>query len=235
MEKTSVYKAIAAVSAALSKNGISKERKNAIQGYAFRGIDDVLNALAPLLAEHKLVILPRVVSREVSERSGKNGNALFYVAVSMEFEFVSAEDGSSCIVRTVGEAMDSGDKATNKAMSAAYKYAAFQTFCIPTEGDNDADATTHEVVPKAPVPVDRVGATKTLNPREIEMVKAKDGSDAAKVTDLSGEVFFLKEPAHIENADMAVKNREKLAVIYDVKNGKNIVTDAIYQAVAKAK
>src|SRR5690606_19364534 len=48
-----------------------------------------------------------------------------------------------------GEAMDSADKATNKAMSAAYKYAAFQTFCIPTEGDNDADATTHEVAPLA--------------------------------------------------------------------------------------
>lgn len=41
--------------------------------------------------------------------------------------------------------MDSGDKASNKAMSAAYKYAAIQTFCIPTEGDNDADSTTHEV------------------------------------------------------------------------------------------
>ena len=48
-------------------------------------------------------------------------------------------------VTTYGEAMDSGDKATNKAMSAAYKYAAMQAFCIPTEGDNDADATTHEV------------------------------------------------------------------------------------------
>ncbi|MNY54686.1 hypothetical protein D3C86_1905820 [compost metagenome] len=41
--------------------------------------------------------------------------------------------------------MDSGDKATNKAMSAAYKYAAFQAFCIPTEGDNDADGQTHQV------------------------------------------------------------------------------------------
>ena len=85
---------------------------------------------------------------------------------------------------------------------------------------------------KTPPPVaeDRKGATKTLNPREIEKITAKDGSDAAKVTDLSGEVFFLRDPAHIENADMAVKNREKLAVIYDVKGGKNVVTDAIYQA-----
>ena len=51
-------------------------------------------------------------------------------------------------IRTYGEAMDSADKATNKAMSAAYKYAAIQAFCIPTEGDNDADATTHDVAPR---------------------------------------------------------------------------------------
>jgi hypothetical protein len=59
---------------------------------------------------------------------------------------VSAEDGSKHTARTFGEAMDSGDKATNKAMSAAYKYMAFQTFAIPTEGDNDADNHTHEIV-----------------------------------------------------------------------------------------
>jgi hypothetical protein len=65
---------------------------------------------------------------------------------------VAAEDGSKHTVVTVGEAMDSGDKASNKAMSAAYKYAAFQTFCIPTEGDNDADSTTHEVAAAATDP-----------------------------------------------------------------------------------
>ena len=58
---------------------------------------------------------------------------------------MSAEDGSKTTARMIGEAMDSGDKATNKAMSAAYKYAAFQTFAIPTEGTPDADAETHEV------------------------------------------------------------------------------------------
>jgi hypothetical protein len=70
---------------------------------------------------------------------------LFYVTVEAEFDFVSSQDGSKHTVKTYGEAMDSGDKATNKAMSAAYKYAAFQTFCIPTEGDNDADAHTHVI------------------------------------------------------------------------------------------
>lgn len=139
----SVYKAINAVQAALAKTGIAKDKKT--QSYMFRGIDDVYNAIAPLLATHGLCILPRVLNRTCVERVNKNGNAMFYVTVEAEFDFVSAEDGTKHTVKTFGEAMDVSDKATNKAMSAAYKYAMFQAFCIPTEGDNDADATTHEV------------------------------------------------------------------------------------------
>ena len=144
-----VYQAINAVQRALSKVGIAKDHTNT-QGasYKFRGIDDVYNTLCPMLAEHSLCILPRMLTRELVERQAKSGAALFYVTVEAEFDFVSAEDGSTHTVRTFGEAMDSGDKATNKAMSAAYKYAAFQAFAIPVAGDNDADAHTHEVKPK---------------------------------------------------------------------------------------
>lgn len=149
-----VYTAIAKVAAKLAKDGISKARKNEQQGYKFRGIDDVYNALATYLAEEGLCILPNVMGREVVERVNHKGTALFYVTVKVQFDFVCAEDGSKHAVVTFGEAMDSGDKATNKAMSAAYKYAAMQAFCIPTEGDNDADSTTHEVKAK---PVDEAG------------------------------------------------------------------------------
>ena len=145
-----VYEKIAAVTADLSKIGIAKDSKNAQQGYQFRGIDQVYGALSPLLSKHGLCILPRVKDRQVLERQTKSGGALFYTTLLVEFDFVAAEDGSKHTVITVGEAMDSGDKSSNKAMSAAYKYAAFQTFCIPTEADNDADATTHEVA-AAPV------------------------------------------------------------------------------------
>lgn len=142
----SVYKAINAVQAELAKTGITKDRTNTQgSGYKFRGIDDVYNTIAPLLAKHGLCILPRVLSRSVDERQSKAGGALFYITVEVEFDFVCAEDGSKHTVKTFGEAMDSGDKGTNKAMSAAYKYAAFQAFSIPTESDNDADAYTHEV------------------------------------------------------------------------------------------
>lgn len=140
-----VYAAIVEVTATLAKAGISKDRKNSQQGYAFRGIDDIYNALAPALVAAKLCILPRVVARSVTEHASKAGGILFNVVLEVEFDMVSAVDGSSHVARSIGEAMDSGDKATNKAMSAAYKYVAMQTFCIPTEGDNDSENQTHQV------------------------------------------------------------------------------------------
>jgi hypothetical protein len=144
-----VYQKIAAVQAELAKVGISKSRKNQAPGqsYNFRGIDEVYNTLAPMMADHGLCILPRIVEHSLTERGKTSkGNAIFSAIVTAEFDFVSADDGSIHVVRTMGEAMDSSDKATNKAMSAAYKYAALMTFAIPTEGDNDADAHTPEVV-----------------------------------------------------------------------------------------
>jgi ERF superfamily len=144
--KMKVYEAINNVQGALAQVGIGKTRtNNQGSGYKFRGIDDVYQAIAPLLATKGLCILPRVLKRDCIERQSKSGGTLFYVTVEVEFDFVSVEDGSKHTVKTFGEAMDSGDKATNKAMSAAYKYACFQTFAIPIEGTPDADETTHEI------------------------------------------------------------------------------------------
>lgn len=146
-----VFACIAAVSSELARTGIAKDRTNAAQGFKFRGIDDVLNVAGPIMARNGLVVIPQIVQREVTERQTRGGaGVLFNVVVTAEFKFVSATDGSSTIVRTYGEAMDTGDKATNKAMSAAYKYAALLTFAIPTEGDNDADASSPGVILPTP-------------------------------------------------------------------------------------
>lgn len=161
-----VYGAICNVISDLSKIGIAKTQKNIQQGYPFRGIDDVYLAVAPLLAKYRLCMLPRVVERVSSERPTQKGTLLFHVALEVEYDIISAEDGSRHTIKIPGEAMDSGDKAGNKALSAAYKYACIQAFCIPTEGDNDADATDHpetldevnasEMVSRSGVPADRV-------------------------------------------------------------------------------
>lgn len=145
-----VFAAISAVAREVAISGIAKDRQNTDQKYRFRGIDDVYNALAPLLPKHGLVVVPRMLARTCTERTSRNGGALFNVVVEAEFDFVATSDGTRVTARAFGEAMDSADKATNKAMSAAYKYTAFQTFCIPTEGDNDADASTPEVAAAPP-------------------------------------------------------------------------------------
>lgn len=176
-----VYQAINSVQAELCKIGIAKDsRNNQGQGYNFRGIDAVYNVLSSIMAQNGLVIVPRMLARTCEERVSKSGGALFYVTVEAEFDLISAEDGSKHTARTFGEAMDSGDKATNKAMSAAYKYMAFQTFAIPTSGDNDADSSTHEVVRKKPtIDNNRLG-------QAIQKIK-----EGAYTTDKLRETFAL--------------------------------------------
>ena len=139
-----VYAAIQNVMRDIGVTGISKARKNQQQGYQFRGIDDVYNELNPIMVKHGLLMLPRVTSSDQVERVSAKGGALFYTRITADFDFVWSGDGSKHTVTTVGEAMDSADKSSNKAMAAAYKYAAMMAFCIPTEGDNDADAHTPE-------------------------------------------------------------------------------------------
>lgn len=174
-ENLGVYAAINAIQTDLNKVGITKNRKNTQQNYNFRGIDDVYNALSPLLAQHGLCILPRILTRTCEERQTKSGGSMSYVTVEAEFDFVCAKDGSRHVVRTFGEAMDSADKATNKAMSAAYKYAAFQAFAIPTEGDNDADAHTPH-----PVPRQQPRPTPAPAPKSTPIPATKASLDALK-------------------------------------------------------
>lgn len=169
-----VYTAIAEVMKALSEQGIGKDQRNQKQGYKFRGIDDIYNALSGEFVKAHLCIMPKTLSHHVTERVSKEGGALFSVVVHMSFTFVSAKDASSHVVEMYGEAMDSGDKATNKAMSAAYKYACLQTFCIPTEGDNDADATTHETKAQSPAqPRNTATQQQTVAQRRIGEEKIK--------------------------------------------------------------
>jgi len=220
-----VYTAISAVMDEIGKAGISKDRKNDQQGYNFRGIDDVYNAMAPILAKNQLCILPFVRSREVTERQTQRGGVLFYVTVAVDFNLVSAKDGSSHIISVVGEAMDSGDKATNKAMSAAYKYACMQAFCIPTEGDNDADKTTHtDIKPKAerapvrqiqtPVgPIDAPDPSAKVGADEIKAITklaAEAGVDLQKIADAYG-VANIEALPKINTAAVVAKLQEKIA------------------------
>jgi hypothetical protein len=143
--KKDIYETVNAVMAEIG--AIGKNSKNAQQGFMFRGIDAVMNALAPALQKHKLFIVPEILDQRREERQTKSGNNLIYSVCTIRYTFY-AEDGSHIEATVIGEGMDSGDKATNKAMSIAFKYACFQVFCIPTEEMIDPDAECHEVAPK---------------------------------------------------------------------------------------
>lgn len=167
-----VYKAINNVTKDLASQGVGKNQTNNFDRYQFRGIDDIYNALAPLLAKHGLVIMPRVLERVCQERQSKKGDLMLYVVVTVEYDLISAEDGSIHTVRMVGEAMDRSDKATTKALSAAFKYLCFQAFCIPVEGTPDAD---HETPQIAQVPIDEALMALT-NLNDMQQVKLQGRS-----------------------------------------------------------
>lgn len=148
-----VYKVINAVHKELAKIGIQKSDRNNFDKYNFRGIDAVYNTVSPILANHGLLILQRVLSCNTVERVSQKGGALYFTTVDVEFDLVSASDGSKHTIKTYGEGMDRSDKSVNKALTAAYKYALFQAFCIPVEGSPDADSEGHDVAPTKPKPI----------------------------------------------------------------------------------
>lgn len=128
---------------------VGKDQKNQAQGFKFRGIDQFVNSLYPALTKHGVFMAPRCVSeqhelKEVTRGSGKAGVDK-HVTILMEYDFF-AEDGSKVTVGPIpAEGLDSGDKATNKALSAALKYALIQTFAIPTEDMAEADLESPEI------------------------------------------------------------------------------------------
>ncbi len=134
-----IYSALCTTMADIS--AIGKKRKNDKQGYAFRGIDDVYNSLQPALIKNRVFVVPEVIEQAREERKTQNGGILIYSILKVKFSFY-ADDGSNVSATVVGEGMDIGDKASNKAMSAAFKYACFEVLCIPTEEMKDPDAET---------------------------------------------------------------------------------------------
>lgn len=140
-----IYESITAI--LNEKAAVKKDSENKMQNYKFRGIDAVMNVFNPLLAKHKVFVVPTVLDMAREERQNAKGNTLLYTVLTVQYTFY-AEDGTSVTAVTIGEGMDTGDKSVNKAMSAAYKYALFQTFCIPTEDMVDSEQDSPEVAPR---------------------------------------------------------------------------------------
>lgn len=122
---------------------ITKSEKNQQQGFKFRGIDNVMNELHELFAKNEVFILQEVKGFETENRPTKNGGMNTFTRATITFRYTTI-DGSYVETTNIGEAMDTGDKGMNKAMSIALKYSLLQMFLIPTEEQKDPDSTTPE-------------------------------------------------------------------------------------------
>lgn len=164
---------------------IGKTSKNTTQGFMYRGVDAVMNALQPAMVKHKVFVVPEVLEQTREERTNAKGTTLLYSILRVKFTFF-ADDGSNISAVVIGEGMDSGDKASNKAMSVAFKYACFQVFCIPTEEMKDPDAESHEVTSKQ-VGIQELEQYKTkVSQADIKQIADKctaDGIDPAVICD----------------------------------------------------
>jgi len=169
MEKNKIFQQIPLIMAEIDP--VAKSRSNQAQGYKFRGIDDVYAAVQATLAKHKVFPVPTVLESTREERPTKSGGVMTFAIIKMKYTFY-AEDGSSFESVVVGEGSDTGDKASNKAMSVAQKYCLIQVLCIPTEEPKDPE---HDSPEKLPSP----------NPKEV--------SETEKLANKSGWVINDKQ------------------------------------------
>ena len=125
---------------------VGKSERNTHQNYKFRGIDAVVNAVGPAFRKHGVVCLPTVMHVEHEQAEVGNKRTLTAVVrLRVAYRFVGPE-GDVLACEVAAEAMDSGDKATAKAMSVAYRTALLQVLCLPTD-EPDPDHDTYERAP----------------------------------------------------------------------------------------
>lgn len=181
-------------------DAIGKDRKNPQQGFMYRGIDDFMNALHPVMSKHGVFMTSEILSKAREERTTAKGGVLIYTMLRMRFTF-HAEDGSSVHTEAEGEGMDSGDKSANKAMSIAQKYALAQTFLVPTEDLAEPDADSHEVAPAARTRPPESAPQKKISEAQKKRLEARItqlGVDRGKlkawlITESKGQVEHFQD------------------------------------------
>lgn len=159
---------------------VKKNDRNNAQGFQFRGIDAVVNAVSPALHKYGVVVVPSVEEYDYSSvEIGKNRTVMGHVKVKVTYTFIGA-NADAIKATVVGEAMDSGDKATAKAMSVAFRTALLQTLSLPTD-EPDPDSQSYERSEK--VVVDTKALAKAISDATDLDVLAKLGAYITKHKD----------------------------------------------------
>jgi len=146
----------------------SSKAPDAMGGYPFRGIDGVLAALQPQLADKGVILAVEVLDVGAEVIAQKSGSALLSTA-KVKYTFHLASDVAQAISHTVvGQGMDRADKGTSKALSTAFKMMCFQAFCIPTDVALDTEADSHE---------EPVGASRPQPPASHAAKRSQERED----------------------------------------------------------
>ncbi len=190
-----IFGAMSAAQADLARAGVAKLGKNQQQGFMYRAWDDLQQALAPILAAHRLLIIPHIESRTESSVTTKSGSQMFRVVLQGHLEFLSGVDGSSYRFQAFGEASDTGDKGTSKALTMLVKYAVLHAFCVPLAGVPDSDAeTAPETAPETPA--DPVSDKITeIQIADLQALAEEGGADMDKFLKFLGVSTLAELPA----------------------------------------
>jgi len=158
---------------------VKKGDFNSHQKFNFRGIDAVINAVSPALRKHGVVVVPTVITSDYeSVQVGQNRTVMGHARITITYTFY-APDGSNVAATVSAESMDSGDKATAKAYSVAFRTALLQTLCLPTdEADPDSD-TYQRSAHDAP---EREQPTRIERPQQAAQIKKPAASPATKTS-----------------------------------------------------
>lgn len=209
---------------AMQKVGaIGKDSVNKQQGFKYRGIDAVYNALNPVMAELGLFICPEVIDhkreerRTIKEYNGQQKESVLLYSILTIRYTIFAPDGSFISCTVIGEGMDSGDKASNKAMSVAMKYAMFQLLMIPTEEMVDPDSETHNVFPNddrfTPPPAGQgtVGKVDSLPPPAPPQNPPQNEPEPPKPEPTKAQVYLQKAMKQLRE-DRGITPKENNAI-----------------------
>lgn len=179
-----------------SVGGIAKKDRNQAQGFNFRGIDSVVNAVSPALQKYGVVVVPSVEDYSYDTvEIGRNRTAMGHVKVKVTYTFIGP-NADAIKTTVVGEAMDSGDKATAKAMSVAFRTALLQALCLPTD-EPDPDSQSYE----------RSSAEDVIAPSAI-LIKI---TQATTIDALSEVGQYIAQNAKGYSPELLTQFREKFA------------------------
>jgi|APGre2960657404_1045060.scaffolds.fasta_scaffold141000_1 hypothetical protein len=186
---------------------VKKGDYNSHQKFNFRGIDAVINAVSPALRKHGVVVVPTVITSDYeSVQVGQNRTVMGHARITITYTFY-APDGSNVAATVSAESMDSGDKATAKAYSVAFRTALLQTLCLPTD-EADPDSDTYERSPHdAP---QREQATRIARPQQA--AQQSDAPSSKPANKPSGAVITEAQTNFINNLLRQTECDEQLLV-----------------------